>query len=164
MHLFGSVTRFSLGNADMPSYKEVMTFSYKIIMVLLATCLALTPITAMLVPGQARSMPLAAAIAANETPLVVIRFNQSRVYFEQPLFTAVSRAVEVKPNVRFNLVSFVPATGDARRDQAMQQQASRNVSRVAQVIREIGIPETNIHVSREWAQGITHDEVHIFVQ
>lgn len=164
MHLFGVCSRFSLGNDGIPFYNRTMTVTHKIIMVLLATCLALVTAAAMLVPHQARGMPLPAAIAANETPLVVIRFNQPRVYFERPLFTAVSRAVDVKPNVQFDLVSFVPATGNATRDEAVQQEAARNVSRVAQVIREMGIPETNIRISREWAQGIRHDEVHIFVQ
>jgi hypothetical protein len=133
-------------------------------MLLIATSLALITAAALVVPNAARALPLAVASAPSDMPLVVIRFNQPRVYFEQPLFTAVSRAVERKPDVQFNLVSFVPTTGDSRRDQVLQSKANQHASQVAQAIINMGVPQSSVSISSELAQGIAHDEVHIFVQ
>lgn len=133
--------------------------------ILLAMMTSLLALAATSVISPARSaVPVPVAMTAADTPLIVIRFNQRRVYYEQPLFTAVSRAVEVKPDVRFHLVAFVPATGDSAKDKSMMAQSSRHLSDITQALISMGIPQPQITASSELASGLNHDEVHIFVQ
>ncbi len=43
-----------------------------------------------------------AAESDQSPPLVTIRFNQPRVYFDQQLYSAISKAIAVKPEVTFD--------------------------------------------------------------
>ena len=98
------------------------------------------------------------------TPLVVIRFNQPNVYYERPLYTAVSRAVSVKPGVMFDVVSYVPQTGNREMDIQMLRMADAHVKQVTDSFRGMGVPGGRITVATEPTRGIDYDELHIFVR
>ena len=97
-------------------------------------------------------------------PLVVIRFNQRSVYYEQQLYNAVSRAVEIKPSVRFELVSYMPHTGNPDADQRLANQATTNLQRVANSFIEMGVPRQRLTITSEPRRNMRYDEVHVFVQ
>ena len=96
----------------------------------------------------------------NNTPLMVIRFNQRHVYFQRPLYTAVSRALEVKPSVRFTLVSVVPTHGGS----VNHRKAEANLGQVLRNMREMGIPSSRITVNRRSSAAARSSEVHLYVR
>lgn len=91
------------------------------------------------------------------TPLMVVRFNQRKVYFERQLYEAVSRAVEAKPSVRFLLVSHVPQYGSS-------DTAERNFNKVYRTLTDMGVPASRISSERFADGAITESEVHVFVR
>ena len=96
--------------------------------------------------------------------LVIIRFNQARVYFDKQLFTAISKAVAIKPEVTFNIISYAPVTGDPQDDAKWQALASRDTQSVIASMQNMGIPVSRIQVTGQQEPGLKYDETHIFVR
>ena len=92
------------------------------------------------------------------TPLMIIRFNQRKVYFERSLYEAVERAVEVKPGVRFTLVSMVPG------EEASSDTADRNAGKIVKALNDMGVPSSRIDVQRKTDNSVDTGEVHVFVK
>jgi hypothetical protein len=107
---------------------------------------------------------LAQAYPASKPAFVVLRFNQPRVYYEQPLYDAVAKAVSLKPDVMFDVVSYAPATGDARMDAAWESTAGHNTQSVVASMQRIGVPLSRINVTGQHINGLNYDEVHLFVR
>lgn len=99
-----------------------------------------------------------------DTPLMVVRFNQDRVYYQQPLYNAVSRALEAKPSVMFNIISLVPDAGHARANEKLSADAHRSTGRFVADMVKMGVPQSRIRVSYQPGPGITANEVHLFVE
>lgn len=97
-------------------------------------------------------------------PLVVLRFNQPRVYYEQPLFQAIEKAVAVKPAVMFDIVSLAPSTGNATTDANWQATASRNTRMVVASMQQMGVPLSRMQITGRQQPGLNADEVQIFVR
>ena len=104
-------------------------------------------------------------VANINKPLVLIRFNQRKVFFQQQLKTAVMRAMDVRPNVMFSMVSYVPITGDTLVDQRKIATAAANTRDVTKSLIEMGVPPQQIHSTTEFANRHDgYDEIHIFVR
>jgi hypothetical protein len=138
--------------------KRFVSFSVGCAMLCISTCLLL-PVS--FAPLSAAHASTASALSR---PLMVIRFNQPRVFFQQPLYTALSRAIEAEPAVRFHLVSYIPQTTDARRNQQAQQRAQANLGAVLQQMRQMGVPESQISATTTPDGSLAFDEVHLFVR
>lgn len=106
---------------------------------------------------------LAQAFAGVRQALVIVRFNQPRVYFDQQLYSAISKAVAIKPEVMFEVVSYAPSTGDATADLKWQAIAGRNTKTVIASMNNMGVPMERITVSGESQQGLRYDETHVLV-
>ena len=102
--------------------------------------------------------------AQQSRALVVLRFNQPQVFYEQPLYDAVAKAVALKPTVMFDVVSYAPYTGNPPYDAAWKQTASHNTRAVVSSMQRMGISASQIRVSGQQQPGITFDEVHIYVR
>lgn len=105
-----------------------------------------------------------AAAFAMSKPLMVIRFNQRKVYFEQPLYTAASKALGRKSDVRFTLVSYVPVGGTPEKDEALAQRAAANMREVTSALMKIGVPPQQVSTNAQGGAGLQYDEIHIYVQ
>lgn len=136
-----------------------MRFSCKSLLLLL-----IIGVSAHFSPVYAVSMGASLTISPSQVPLVIIRFNQRAVYYERQLFNAIQRAVDAKPSVRFEVVSYVPITGQHSRDSRAMNMASTNQNKVLNSMREIGIPRKRIGVHIEPDSRLKYDEVHVFVQ
>lgn len=112
--------------------------------------------------AHAEAEPGIAAPAA--APLLVVRFNQSRVYYDQQLYSAISQAVAVKPDVMFDIVSNAPLTGDASRDSDWVATASRNTQAVVATMQSIGVPMERMRITGQAKAGLRYDETHIYVR
>lgn len=113
----------------------------------LAGCLALAAAVAPL-PGSAPAY----AQAAQEKPLIIIRFNQRVVFFERALYNVVSRALEVNPAMRFELIAM-----------DNQGQAGSYGKKVMDAMKEMGVPSDRMTL-RTQRSGVQYPEVHVFVR
>jgi hypothetical protein len=105
-----------------------------------------------------------AAYVHHTTPLMVIRFNQRIVHFQNQLYNTLSQATRVKPGITFEVVSHIPVTGYSNRDQNNEKRAKRNMSKVINTMVEIGIPRNRIRVLTKKDPRIAKDEVQVFVR
>ena len=99
--------------------------------------------------------------AFNDNALVTIRFNQERVYYDQQLYGAISKAVGVKPSVTFDVVAYAPSTGNAAVDAQWQQAASAHAQAVVASMQNLGVPLSRMNVSGQHLPGLAYDEVHV---
>lgn len=104
-----------------------------------------------------------AANAASE-PLITIRFNQQRVYFDQQLYGVIAKAVEIKPDLMFDVISLAPVTGNENTDKQWQALAGRNTRSVVTVMTQMGVPMERINVRGQSTPGIRYDETQVFVR
>lgn len=106
---------------------------------------------------------LAQAFAGVRQALVIVRFNQPRVYFDQQLYSAISKAVAIKPEVMFEVVSYAPSTGNPTADLKWQAIAGRNTKTVITSMNSMGVPMDRITVTGESQAGLKYDETHVLV-
>jgi hypothetical protein len=100
----------------------------------------------------------------SERPLMVVRFNQRNVYYERSLYGAVSKAVQVKPAVMFDVVAVSPISRDRDAQQRLEQTTSRAGQRVLESMREIGVPNSRMAYSQTSDPSIAFPEVRLFVR
>jgi hypothetical protein len=117
--------------------------------------------------AAAPSAPAASRSAVgtgDERPLVVIRFDKPDVAYEQPLYTAVSRALERKPSAQFTIQAVAPNAGSAG-DVAVNTNASRqNAENVLRSLTNMGLPADRVSLSATMSPDIQSNEVRIFVR
>jgi hypothetical protein len=105
--------------------------------------------------------------AFQREPLVKIRFNQKRVYFERTLEQAVDKAREIKRNVVFDVVSFEPPlNNDANRrvEERSKEAFLRNVMAVVGSLERQGVPGAQINTRSENSDAVPTQEIHVFVR
>jgi hypothetical protein len=105
-----------------------------------------------------------ASAQARADALVIIRFNQPRVYYEKPLYGAVTKAVAAKPGVMFDLVSYVPLVADPKHNAGWQATSRQNAQAVMDSLRRMGVPASRISYRAVPVRDATYDEVHLFVR
>jgi hypothetical protein len=106
----------------------------------------------------------AAALVGQRQPLVVIRFNQPHVEYEQALFTVVSRALERRPNAAFDLVAVAPGVGSAAQVSLATSKSRRNAEGVLRSLTNMGLPADRITLSATSSPSAQVNEVHVYVR
>ncbi len=99
----------------------------------------------------------------SDVPLMVIRYNQKRVYYDRQLYNAATKALEIKPSVQFSIVSFVPQFGDDSNKETLMNQAGAQTNKLVSELRQMGLPQDRISVSREIVGDSRHHEIYIYV-
>lgn len=103
-------------------------------------------------------------LAQAATPLMVIRFNQPQVYYEQQLYHAISKAVAIKPDLMIDILSYAPHTGSGSQNADWQRAAQKHARMLTDSLQQMGVPATRIHVAQQAQPGLRYDEAHIFVR
>jgi hypothetical protein len=115
-------------------------------------------------PAPSRAAAAPAGPGASDRPLVVIRFDQANVEYEQPLYTAVSRALERKPGATFTIQAVAPNAGSAA-EVAVNTNASRqNAENVLRSLTNMGLPADRVSLSATMSPDIQSNEVRVFVR
>ena len=104
------------------------------------------------------------AMTEGRRPLVVIRFDRSRVDYQQALYTAVSRALERRPDAAFDLVAVSPSRGNAAQVTLNSANAKRNAESVLRSLTEMGLPATRVQLSSTTSTQAQNAEVHVYVR
>jgi len=100
----------------------------------------------------------------NRRPLVVIRFDRPNVPYQEPLFTAVSEALNRRPGSVFDVVSIVPQQGTPAQVALNANQARRNAEQVVQSLSGMGLPSDRLSLSSTSSGDVDNNEVHIYVR
>jgi hypothetical protein len=101
---------------------------------------------------------------AAQKPVMVIRFNQSVVSYENHLNKITSKALEIKPDVFFDVVTVVPQTNNNRKDEEIKQQAEELTKTVLEKIAQNGVDGNNIRITYQDSPSAANNEIHIFVR
>ncbi len=117
-------------------------------------------------PFQARVRPAGSAAVrpGGRRPLVVIRFDRPNVEYEQALYTAVSRALERRPQAGFDLVAVAPGQGSAAQVARGANAARRNAENVLRSLTSMGLPASRVSLSAGTSGQAQAAEVHIYVR
>ncbi|MEL0012664.1 MAG: hypothetical protein VW881_04455 [Alphaproteobacteria bacterium] len=101
---------------------------------------------------------------ANRRPLVLIRFDRPNVPYKEPVFSAVSEALNRRPGSVFDVVSIVPQSGSPAQVALNANQARRNGEKVVQTLLEMGLPSDRVSLNSTSSGQVTNNEVHIYVR
>lgn len=97
-------------------------------------------------------------------PLVIIRFDRPNVDFQQPVYTAISQALEKYPSAKFVLVAVSPAEGNPARLALASTEARRNGETVLRALTQMGLPMERIRLDAANSKDVTNSEVHLYIQ
>ena len=103
------------------------------------------------------------ALATRE-PLVVIRFADDDVAYQDALYQAVSAALERKPGALFDLVAVAPAAGSAGEVALNSSAVKRNAEDVLRTLSEMGLPADRLTLSAITAGDADVNQVRIYVR
>lgn len=98
------------------------------------------------------------------TPLMIIRFNRRNISYEEQLYNVLSRALEVKPSVRFEIVSMAPIPSVKVQSDRLINRAYNNGKQIAFSMQEMGIPANRIDFKVAQKNDIRTNEVLLFVR
>lgn len=122
---------------------------------------SLSPAAAAL--GVSGPSPLASP-SSPPRPLVKIRFDRPDVAYEQPVYLAVSEALERFPAARFELVAVHPSTGNAAQVAIESTRARRNAEKVLRTLTEMGMPTERVDLSYTPSPEARSSEVHLYIR
>ena len=105
-----------------------------------------------------------AASLANRRPLVVIRFDRENVDYESALYTAVSEALQRKPNADFDLVAVAPSRGGPAKTALAMNTSKRNADAVMRSLTNMGLPASRVKLSAITSNAAETSEVHLYVR
>ncbi len=97
-------------------------------------------------------------------PLLVIRFNQKRVYFDRALRQAITGAERAKPGVAYAVTSYAPSGERSAQSERFAAEASEHLRDVVTAMKGLGVEPGRIQSSVEAAQDADSVEVHIYVE
>ena len=102
---------------------------------------------------------------AGTRPLVVVRFDRPNPAFEQALYAAANRAIEVRPQVVFDIVG-VAATGTEQNGRAATAtaEARRQAEQVMRALIEMGVPAQRVRLSARGDATLAANEVHVLAR
>jgi len=104
------------------------------------------------------------AAAAGRRPLVVIRFDRPNVAYQQALYTAVSKALQRRPQAGFDLVAVAAANGSPAQVTVASNKAKRNAEAVLRSLSEMGLPLQRVRLSAITSTRAQSNEVHVYVR
>lgn len=94
--------------------------------------------------------------------IMIIRFNQKNVYFQNPLKMVVYRIAKEKPDARYELRSIIPE-GSAKRS-VNGKEYGENLGSVIAVLNKFGVSTDRISVDTVVSDSIKDQEINIFVR
>lgn len=105
-----------------------------------------------------------APITDSDRPLVVIRFDQPNVDYEQPLYTAVSRALERKPSATFTIQAVAPNAGSAAAVAVNTNASRQNAENVLRSLTNMGLPADRVSLAATMSPDVQSNEVRVYVR
>ena len=114
------------------------------------------------VPAAVPTRPVPAA--AQRRPLVTIRFDRPDVAYREPLYDAVSAALDRNPGVQFEVQGVAPARGEPADQARAANDARRQAEGVVRSLVEMGLPSDRVSLSAATAREASVTHVRVFVR
>jgi hypothetical protein len=114
--------------------------------------------------GQPQRGAATQAPASDSRPLVVIRFDKANPTYEQALYTAVNRALERKPDARFDIVAVAPSKGSQAQVALAASNSKKNAETVMRSLTNMGLPADRVKLSSKSSGNVQNSEVQVFVR
>ena len=95
---------------------------------------------------------------------MVIRFDRPNPAYEQALYTAVSRAIERRPEAVFDLVAVSPGRGNQAQVALASSNAKRQAETVMRSLTDMGLPANRVSLSASTSAQAQTNEVHLYVR
>ena len=108
--------------------------------------------------------PAVAPAPTNPRPLVKIRFDKSDVNYEQPVYMAMTEAMEKYPEARFEVVAVHPGAGNSAQVAIETTKSRRNAESVLRTLTQMGLPMDKVDVSYAASTDARTSEVHIYIR
>lgn len=102
--------------------------------------------------------------AARGRPLVVIKFDRPTVNFQQPLYNAVSQALDRRPDATFEIVAVTPSRGNAGQVALASNASRRNAEAVYRSLTDMGLAANRVTLSATTSSSAENNEVQVFVR
>lgn len=106
----------------------------------------------------------AAPLPSGSRPLVVIRFDRNNPNYEQALYTAVNRALELRPQATFDIVGVAASGGGGGGAAIATANVRRQSEQVMRSLIDMGMPSQRLRMSASTDPGLTANEVQVFVR
>ena len=110
------------------------------------------------------STPRRGFVAGGRQPLVVIRFDRPDVPYQQALYTAVSKTLQVRPQANFDLVAVTPTRGSASEQAMAQSTIKKHTNNVLKALMDMGLSASRISLSASSSNASVSNEVHIYIR
>jgi hypothetical protein len=114
--------------------------------------------------GGAAPASLPQSSLARGRPLVVIKFDRQNVAYQQPLYSAVSQALDRRPDATFEIVAVAPNRGNTGQVALASTASRRNAEAVYRSLTDMGLPANKVTLSATTSGGVETNEVHVFVR
>ena len=95
---------------------------------------------------------------------MIIRFDRDDVAYEQPLYRAVSEALNRRPQAVFDLVAVSPSRGNPAERQIAANRARDHAEEVLRTLVNLGLPPNRISLTASATGDAADSEVHLFVR
>jgi hypothetical protein len=95
---------------------------------------------------------------------VVIRFDRANVEYKHAIYTAVSQALQRRPQSGFDLVAVAPNQGSPAQVSVASNRSKRNAEDVLRSLSEMGLPLDRVRLSAMVSNQADSNEVHIYVR
>jgi hypothetical protein len=119
----------------------------------------------MMAPGVRSGSPAMAPVSlGNRRPLLVVRFDQPRVQYEQALYAAIAEAVQRKPDASFDLLAVAPARGSVADVSLSTTASKRHAENVLRSMTEMGVNPNRVGLASTTSQVAQNAEVHLYVR
>ena len=116
-------------------------------------------------PGASSSVDMGSSLSSSgRRPLVIIRFDRPNVNYDQPLYNAISQAMEKYPGAKFDLVAVSNLEGNAAQLALASAEARKNGEAVLRSLTQMGLPLERIRLSAASSKDVVNSEVHIYLQ
>ena len=119
-------------------------------------------------PGIATPVPPGGPVVAvpqmRRRPLIVIRFINADVNYEDALRGVLDRVLAKKADARFNLVAVSPAMNDAEEMSRASSEAVRHSEEVMRSLTRIGLSVDRIIMNAATSPEVHNSEVHLYLE
>jgi hypothetical protein len=95
---------------------------------------------------------------------VVIRFDRPNVPYQQALYTAVAKTLQVRPEANFDLVAVTPERGSNSEQAMAQSTIKKHTNGVLKSLMDMGLPASRISLSASSSATSASNEVHIYIR
>lgn len=115
-------------------------------------------------PMEPMASPAMTSVPGGRRPLAKIRFDQANVNYEQPVYLAVSEAMQKYPGARFEIVAVHPTQGNAAQLAIESTKARRNAEAVMRSLGQMGLPLEKVDLMASQSPEAQSSEVHVYIR